>query len=299
MPLMSVHGQQVERSAITCLVLTNDGDTVLQASQSGVFVRDWQSLSAQRRIQLPFTQIHDLEFNDNEQIFYCAGGVPGESGGVAAFSWPAGEQLWHKRLSDDVVYSVAAHKTVLATGLHDHSVRLLDAMSGAETATLNGHSKPVRDVQFLDSKLLLSCSLDQTIRVWNLETQKIERSLNNHKLAVNGMALRPATASSLPMIASCSNDKTVRLWQPTIGRLVRFKRLTCPVSCLTFSTDGQSIIAGSHDGSVHFVNVDTLQTKTIPDVSSTWINCVVRHPAADIILVGDAEGNLSKLKSPQ
>lgn len=54
---------------------------------------------------------------------------------------------------------------------------------------LTGHKKWVWDCEFsLDSKYLISCSTDKTIRVWSLEDGKQRSNLTNPK-GVNHIAL--------------------------------------------------------------------------------------------------------------
>ena len=76
----------------------------------------------------------------------------------------------------------------------------------------------------MDGKTLVSAGVDQSVRVWDLESAKLIRSLNQHTKPVHALALRP-TEVGLPMVASAAGDRTIRLWQPTIGRMVRYVRL--------------------------------------------------------------------------
>ena len=87
---------------------------------------------------------------------------------------------------------------------------------------LTGHSRSVDTTCLLENgKTLVSSGSDQSLRVWDLETGKLIRSLNQHTKPVHALAAKPA-AGSLPMVASASGDRTIRFWQPTIGRMVRF-----------------------------------------------------------------------------
>ncbi len=291
--------QLPERAAITALQLVDDGRTVVEASQNGIRVHDWNTLTAQRTLELPFPQVHDVVFHRNDSVMLCAGGIPGETGSVVAFKWPSGDILWQQQIADDVVYRLSAHNGVVAAALHDHSVHLLALDSGQQISVLVGHSKPVLGVKYLTENILLSCSIDQTIRVWDLPSGTIARSLNNHKQGVSEIVLRPQPDGGLPMIASCSADKTVRFWQHTIGRLVRFKRLPNPVSAIAFDPHGKFVVAGDRDGSVHVVNVESLETTTTDGVSQTWINSIVVHPNTNIALSGDGNGQLRKTELPQ
>ncbi len=56
---------------------------------------------------------------------------------------------------------------------------------------------------------MVSTGIDQNLRVWDLESGKLIRSLNNHTLPVPDLALRPGE-TGLPMAASAGEDRTVR-----------------------------------------------------------------------------------------
>jgi len=59
-----------------------------------------------------------------------------------------------------------------------------------------------------DGKNIVSCSEDQTIKIWNLETGELEKTLIGHTGAVRAIAI----SSDGQNIVSGSHDKTVRLW---------------------------------------------------------------------------------------
>ena len=161
---------------------------------------------------------------------------------------------------------------------------------------LKGHSRPVTAVAFVrDDTTLLSCGLDQSLRVWDCDRGTVVRSLTNHTQPVTSLAVRPATGETMPMIATGSEDKTVRLWQPIIGRLVRFQRLSSPVSAVAWTPDGTALAAGCQDGMLRVIQADTLHTTEHAATVDTWITAVAVHPTESTALIGDGSGNLTKM----
>jgi WD40 repeat protein len=99
-------------------------------------------------------------------------------------------------------------------GETDPTIRLWDTASGREIGVLRGHQSQVTGVAFSpDGKQLFSCSLDDTVRVWNVATAAEVRQLSRRSpLSVTSLALahdgkRLATAHF--------QEEAVRLWDVT------------------------------------------------------------------------------------
>ena len=289
---------KIAQPSITCVVITSDSRTVIDGSQSGVRIRDWQDLAVEQTLTVPCSHVHDVVLSKDETRLAVVGGNPGESAWVGMYSWPGRELIWSQLFSDDVAYaaSFSPSGSTLAVACHDHSVALMTADAGNTKTVLKRHSRPVIDVVFLrDDTTLLSCGLDQSLRVWDCDRGTVGRSLTNHTQPITCLAVRPAIADPVPMIATGSEDKTVRLWQPITGRLVRFQRLPSPVTALTWTSDGTALVAGCRDGILRVIQAETLQTTEYPATVDTWITTVAVHPTESTVLIGDGNGRLTKV----
>ena len=94
---------------------------------------------------------------------------------------------------------------------------------------------------------------DGKIRLWNLQTGRVETILEGHQREVQALAFQPGGN----WLASGGRDGTVRLWSLPNGEEVRnlsgkFKE----VRCLAFSPDGRTL-ATSHGGNVILWNIAT------------------------------------------
>ena len=209
---------------ITSLAFSHDGKSVVACSQAGLHVYDFPTLNLQRMIEVEARNIHALAFSPDGDQLAVGGGNPATEGIIEIFSWPEGKSLHTLREHRDSVTAVAWRSaSSLVSASLDRRIILWDLRTGSPIQQLEGHSRGVSSLCFLnDKEKLVSTGVDQNIRVWDLASGELIRSLNNHTLPVHDLALRP-DASGLPMIVSAGDDRTVRFWQPTIGRMVKIR----------------------------------------------------------------------------
>lgn len=95
-----------------------------------------------------------------------------------------------------------------ATGSRDKNIIIWDSR-GERVANLNGHDNWVRGLVFHpNGKHLISVSDDKTLRVWDLETSKLVKSIVAHSHFVTCIAWGGAKS-----IATGSIDTLVKLWK--------------------------------------------------------------------------------------
>ena len=110
---------------------------------------------------------------------------------------------------------------------------------------LKGHTEAVSSIAYSpDGQTLASGSLDDTVRLWDVNTGEHLHTLTGHWDNVTSVAFSPDGQT----LASGSSDRTIRLWDPNTGRLRRtFKGHTHAVSSIAYSPDGQTLVSGSYD----------------------------------------------------
>jgi F-box/WD-40 domain protein MET30 len=145
--------------------------------------------------------------------------------------WPAhNEQLNKVRLLGD-------NKLIL-TCSNDGSIKLWNIDSKTVVRCLVGHTAPIVSVAMLGLSndytkinLIVSGSLDNTIKVWDCKTGKCEKTLFGHMDGV-----WTVDADSL-RIVSGSRDKTIKVWDVTTGLLIFEAQNDCSVnSCILTDT---------------------------------------------------------------
>jgi len=111
-------------------------------------------------------------------------------------------------LSGSLAYS--PDDRLIGCGSIDGIVCLWDAATGAPSATLSGHGGMVSDVTFTpDGQYIVSCSDDETIRVWDVEQACASSSRSDNDII---MALAPTGLNSDGWLLGQSGE--LLLWVP-------------------------------------------------------------------------------------
>ncbi|KAG6328237.1 hypothetical protein ID866_10852, partial [Astraeus odoratus] len=121
-----------------------------------------------------------------------------------------------------------------------------------------GHTSGVFSVAFSpDDRLIVSGSLDKTIRVWDAHTgSQLGSPIEGHTNVVWSVAFSPDGSR---WIASGSLDNTIRVWDAHTGSQIGspFEGHTSGVFSVTFSPDDSWIVSGSRDQTIRVWDAHT------------------------------------------
>lgn len=175
-------------------------------------------------------------------------------------------------------------------------VDLLDAQTGERKLSLSGHTDSVRSLAFSpDGKKLASASEwseDTAVRLWNARTGQLLRTLTGYDYGIHALVFSPDGNT----LVGGAQDGTLRVWDPNTGQNTRtlrersesvayspdgrkiaiaqgsnilllnpntgvlqqkFSGHTNGSGSLVFSSDNNTLVSSSWDGTIRFWNVGT------------------------------------------
>ncbi len=161
----------------------------------------------------------------------------------------------------DMAFSADGQRLVTAGG--DHLVRVWDATSRKEVATLEGHTAQVLGVAFnTNATQVVSGAADRTLKVWDIATKEKIIALGGPVSAYNAVAWSGAAqaihaVTDAGALMRYNNLKTHTGEQSSAsGDERRLATLPDATLALSVSVDGSRIVASCHDGSVHVLDGD-------------------------------------------
>lgn len=115
---------------------------------------------------------------------------------------------------------------------------------------LTGHTGVTPSVAFVPGcARAVSASYDRTLRIWDIEAEKLVFTLVGHRAEVNAVAVTPDGRMGI----SASYDKTLKIWDLSDGReLYTFAGHLDTVRSVAVAPDGVTAISGCADGSIGF-----------------------------------------------
>jgi RNA polymerase sigma factor (sigma-70 family) len=178
----------------------------------------------------------------------------------------------------------------LASGSRDETIKLWDAQTGQERATLKDHRDGVHSVAFSpDGKVLASGGEDKLIKLWDVKTGRERATLRGHTKLVWSVAFSPDGK----VLASGSADKTVKLWDVAAGlERATLKGHTNEVRSVAFSPDGKVLASGSADKTIKLWDAQTGQERATLKDHRDEVRSVAFSPDGKVLASASADGTV-------
>ena len=163
--------------------------------------------------------------------------------------------------------------------------------SAANVVLSISHAGKVEALAFSpDGNQLATAGVDRSVKVWNMRTGTLLRTLLGHIASVRAVAYSPDGRH----IASGGNDDTIKLWNAVTGELLlSVQGHTSGVSSLTYSLDNRFIVSASSDSTIKLWRSATLQLVHVFNTHGTEIAEAWLSNDGKLIVSGGSDGSVS------
>jgi WD40 repeat protein len=152
-----------------------------------------------------------------------------------------------------------------------------------------GHTDEVRGVIHLSGEQrIMTCSLDNSLRVWNLPTGKqIGSDWRDGESKVYAIAL----SLDGKKVVSGSDDAAVRLWDVDTGKVIaEWTGHNGQVLSICWNRDGRRIVSGDEEGTVRVWDVESGKTVLVVETGLIIVWAVIYSPDTAMIATGGGKG---------
>ena len=158
---------------------------------------------------------------------------------------------WGRGTANQVLWSPSGESVLIASSI---GVYRYDPKTSEQTLLIETKST-INEVAFAPDGVRLAIGFeDNTIELWNVETQAYLSILNEHSYSVRSLAFAPNGTT----LASGSDDGTVKVWDLTSGTVrYSFEDHTDLVLGVAFAPDGSLLASASNDGSIRVWDMAT------------------------------------------
>lgn len=157
-------------------------------------------------------------------------------------------------------------------------------------AELEGHTAQVWDAEFSpDGKVIASGSVDDTLRLWNVDQLRLIRTMQGHPFPILNLKYAPNGAT----LVTGSTDGFLRLWDVASGRLSQsLEGHTGWITGLDISRDGKWMASSAEDSTVRLWRLPQGSLAQIIDEGMTDVRSVVFSPDSYAIAWGEGDGTI-------
>ena len=131
-------------------------------------------------------------------------------------------------------------KFIACANIYD--IRLINILSGKEVDFTTGHTLPITGIGFSpDGKYIASASMDKTIKLFDIGTQKLIRTFSG----IEALIATPVFSPDGKYIAT-PDINFVKVWETSSGKLLPiFTEFEVVINAVSFSPDGKYLIGAS------------------------------------------------------
>jgi WD40 repeat protein/tRNA A-37 threonylcarbamoyl transferase component Bud32 len=241
----------------TCVAFSLDGRLAVSGSKNGTLCA-WELETGRQLfvVQRHARPVWGVAFSPTANRFASAS----EDGTVRLWELPGGRQVGRELGGGRAPLLSVGFSTdgrYVFAGCRDGTARVWEEATGTEVHSISvypkfarSYPKAVNSVALSrDGRWLLTGSgelqgTDESLRLWNFQTEKLERAFQGYTTKVNSLAFSPNSERAL----SGGADGTLRLWDVASGeQRLSWKAHNGYVHSVAFCPDGQRALSGGID----------------------------------------------------
>lgn len=154
----------------------------------------------------------------------------------------------------------------LASSSYDRTVRIWDLATKRQLKTLP-HNDWVQSLVFADN-LLITCSRDNQIKYWNINTERVQTTIDSYSNGIWAIAVSP----NAKHIVSTNDEQTIQLWNVAQNKIETvLTGHSKSIWSVAYSQNDQFLASASDDCTVRIWDVATKKLyRTIQNNSWFW-----------------------------
>lgn len=249
------------RDAIQSVAWSADGRWLAAGEFRRVLLFDAKTLQPFGTLDKPLTgRATAVAFTPDGSTLAVADSPGGAAGQVHL--WKMGEEKpfasWTAHNDSILDLKISANGKLLATGSADKLARVWNLATQKEVAKLEGHTSYVQAVAFgKDDAVLATGGADKELKFWDIASSGREGSFSNRKAAVTALHWVGGGATLLAVSEDGSASTITDLKRhsgeqsSSPGTERKLSGVEDVLYSVAATTDGKTVFAGCHDGSVY------------------------------------------------